>query len=118
MSGCLAVSVFLSIRVGTHPPGHVCSRYPLGRSVLVSGTLASAIRIKLDPHLRGKVGAGQAERRKCMATTLSRTKQAPVSIAKMNRDDLKAYTDRIAEFAAGDGIVAIRICECCVLIKD
>jgi hypothetical protein len=41
-----------------------------------------------------------------------------LSIAKMNRDDLKAYTDRIAKFTEGDGTIAIRICECCILIKD
>lgn len=42
----------------------------------------------------------------------------PISVSKMDIEELKDYTDRMAQFASGDGIIAVRICECCVKIAS
>jgi hypothetical protein len=52
------------------------------------------------------------------AQTVQKTPKKPISVSKMDREDLKAYTGQIAKFASGDGVVAVRICECCVKIAD
>ena len=42
----------------------------------------------------------------------------PISVSKMDIEELKDYTERMAQFASGDGVIAIRICECCVKIAS
>jgi hypothetical protein len=42
----------------------------------------------------------------------------PISVSKMDIEALKDYTDQMAKFASGHGVVAVRICECCVKIAD
>ncbi|HYU31295.1 MAG TPA: hypothetical protein VEW48_03975 [Thermoanaerobaculia bacterium] len=52
------------------------------------------------------------------AQIVQETPKTPISVSKMDIEALKDYTDQMAKFASGDGVVAIRICECCVLIQD
>jgi hypothetical protein len=40
-----------------------------------------------------------------------------MSVAKLSPDELKAYTDRLNGFLHSPGLVAIRICECCINIS-
>jgi hypothetical protein len=44
--------------------------------------------------------------------------KTPISVSKMDAEALKNYTDQMAKFASGDGVIAVRICECCVKIAD
>jgi len=58
------------------------------------------------------------EKRMTTAQIVQETPKTPISVSKMDIEALKDYTDQMAKFASGDGVVAIRICECCVLIQD
>ncbi len=40
-----------------------------------------------------------------------------VSMAKMDIDELRAYTKKLNAFVAQPGPMAIRICECCVDVQ-
>ena len=42
----------------------------------------------------------------------------PISVSKMDIEALKNYTDQMAKLAEGQGVIAVRICECCVKIAD
>jgi len=52
------------------------------------------------------------------AQTVQKTPKKPISVSKMDIEALKDYTDQMAKFASGTGVVAVRICECCVKIAD
>jgi hypothetical protein len=52
------------------------------------------------------------------AQTVQKTPKKPISVSKMDVEALQDYTDQMAKFASGKGVVAVRICECCVKIAD
>lgn len=41
----------------------------------------------------------------------------PLSVAKMDINQLRNYTAQVQSFTEGDGPLAIRICECCIKIS-
>jgi len=41
----------------------------------------------------------------------------PLSVAKMDINQLRNYTAQVQSFTEGSGAVAIRICECCIKIS-
>ena len=43
--------------------------------------------------------------------------QKPLSVAKMDINQLRNYTAQVQSFTQGDGPLAIRICECCIKIS-
>ena len=52
------------------------------------------------------------------AETEQAAPKQPISVSKMDLEALKDYTDQMAKFASGKGVIAVRICECCVKIAD
>lgn len=45
------------------------------------------------------------------------TPKSVLSVAKMDHNELKEYTNRLGEILASPGASAIRICECCINIS-
>jgi hypothetical protein len=43
--------------------------------------------------------------------------ESPLSIVKMDLDQLESYVARLDQFIKDPGLVAIRICECCIQVS-
>jgi hypothetical protein len=72
--------------------------------------------LKLQPGRDRQVE--QKGKRMPNAETEQAAPKKPISVSKMDIEALKDYTDQMAKFASGKGVVAVRICECCVKIAD
>ena len=46
----------------------------------------------------------------------AKTNGKPLSLSKMDREELEDYVKKAGEFTSGDEL--IRICECCILIAE
>lgn len=43
--------------------------------------------------------------------------EKPLSVAKMNSEQLEDYIAHVKKFSQGEQAAAIRICECCIKIE-